>query len=106
MNEETKILWKQLGVILLGSFLGSLIGSCAFHCMHGHCNHHMHIHHHKMFHGGHNLKKFDEFFERKISPYENEFIEEEYIIIPKKTIEKDDMEAPSPFDGPRPNKKR
>ncbi len=121
MNEETKEIMKKTGVLLaagiIGGFVGGVLGNCCSHCF---CHKHPPFHHGHMMPPGvpadmmrefdrakefdmkmHEkmMKKMDE-FKKDIKNGKGEFIEEEYIIVPKEyfnRMEKNAEPADKPF---------
>ena len=102
MEDSTKCFLKQLFLMIGSGLIGGLF-ACMLICMF--CQKPMvhHHFHHKGHHGfneeimpfSHPMMKM-----KKHPKIDEEFIEEEYIIIPKDFMQK--MKDEKPFDGPRP----
>lgn len=113
MNDDTRNALKHVGVLLLASVLGGLIGAwCTMHCMKGETQfNHMHFHTY-IPRAEHLFKKDVKNFENRMKkefrrPQREEFYEEDYIIIPKKLIdEMKETKSPEPFRGPLAPEKR
>lgn len=95
MNEETKTIIREMGIFVIASIIGGFIGGmamglickcCSCHC----CEHHKYGMHHK------GMNKMPHKFNKHhgMPEFEGEFFEEEYIIIPKKSLEKPDRPNP------------
>lgn len=103
MNDNTKLFLKQAGTLILCGLIGGIIGGlivkcCIWHC--GCCCNHFHVKHSHCHHGHHFMGKFEE----GKPVFEKNFVEENYIIVPKDLVNfiKQNEKAPKPFSGPRP----
>ncbi len=103
MNEDTKNYLKHAGTLILSGLIGGIIAGliikCCCCCCHCCCCHFFMKHHH---HHGHPF--FMDKFEGRKPVFEKNFVEENYIIVPKDLINfiKQNEKAPRPFNGPRP----
>lgn len=120
MNENDKETLKHFGIIMLAALAGGILGALIVMSHHSFkAQKHIHIYAPPMLinraeRDFTNLEKdFDKFTKKllkrlKHPEFDEEYIEEDYIIIPKKTIENlsgknNNLE---PFRGPRPPKTR
>ncbi len=113
MNEETKICVKKILILTLCTLIGGLIGGfIAGHILDKPCMKHYHIHQgiHKPFpvKAKEDLLNFIRLKHAESANFDGTVFEEEYLIIPKSAIKflnSENLKAPEPFSGPRPEKR-